>query len=332
MQNNNNLEIKGILVTLLAPMEDHIANGGEKLLGNVSSIKRRPDEKVYISGQMQRNALFKAIERLNFADENRGTTYVSNGDGIGYNVETNIRSDLGGFMHPRGGNYSGRRTSPLSVTPAVSINESEIGKDLLLRLRTQDREHSLATNEYSQEDLMNMNFFLDIGSVSVSKKFNYENEFHVDTDFVKHVNEKERERRVKLFLEASRSITDYANQARNAVCGEPQQVLIVFDTKLSRKASRFFNADDKEKENILKELKNRKAKYFIGDDKGVLKGDNEQLSVDEAYNKALEFFRQENVTLFDPCGGDNNIVSFEKAFGSLLAKKEKEDDTSETDD
>ena len=36
------MEIKGILVSLLAPFEDHIANGGEKLLGNASSIKRRP--------------------------------------------------------------------------------------------------------------------------------------------------------------------------------------------------------------------------------------------------------------------------------------------------
>ncbi len=37
------MEIKGILVTALAPFENHIANGGEKLLGNASSIKRRPD-------------------------------------------------------------------------------------------------------------------------------------------------------------------------------------------------------------------------------------------------------------------------------------------------
>ena len=34
------MEIKGILVTALAPFENHIANGGEKLLGNASSIKR----------------------------------------------------------------------------------------------------------------------------------------------------------------------------------------------------------------------------------------------------------------------------------------------------
>lgn len=76
------MEIKGILVSLLAPFEDHIANGGEKLLGNASSIKRRPDGRVYISGQMQRHVLFSAIDRLNNADKAKGDTFVSNGDGI----------------------------------------------------------------------------------------------------------------------------------------------------------------------------------------------------------------------------------------------------------
>ena len=62
------MEIKGILVTALAPFENHIANGGEKLLGNASSIKRRPDGRVYVSGQMQRHVLFSAIDRINTTD------------------------------------------------------------------------------------------------------------------------------------------------------------------------------------------------------------------------------------------------------------------------
>ena len=62
------MQIKGILITLLAPMTDHIANGGEKILGNASSIKRRPDGRVYISGQKQRHALFSALDRLNEDD------------------------------------------------------------------------------------------------------------------------------------------------------------------------------------------------------------------------------------------------------------------------
>src|SRR5689334_9182310 len=135
-----NMEIKGILVSLLSPFENHIANGGEKLLGNASSIKRRPDGKVYVSGQMQRHVLFSAIDRLNDTDADKAETFVSNGDGISNLIENDLRADMGGFMHPSKGDYSGRRTAPLSVTPAVAMKQSEVGRDLLVRLRFNEEE------------------------------------------------------------------------------------------------------------------------------------------------------------------------------------------------
>jgi CRISPR-associated protein Cst2 len=172
------MEIKGILVTALAPFENHIANGGEKLLGNASSIKRRPDGRVYVSGQMQRHVLFSAIDRLNMTDPAKGETFVSNGDGISNLIEKDLRADMGGFMHPSKGDYSGRRTAPLSVTPAVAIDESEVGRDLLVRIRFDEsddaKDQALATKEFSEHDLMHMNFFLDISALSISKVFKYE--------------------------------------------------------------------------------------------------------------------------------------------------------------
>lgn len=317
------MEIKGILVTMLAPMSDHIANGGEKILGNASSIKQRPDGRVYISGQKQRHALFSAIERLNFEDSRRNGTYVSNGDGVTTVIEKDLRADLGGFLQTKKEHYSGRRTAPLSATPAVAYNElrpsengdapkraSEVGRDLLIRLKVNeggDRDQALATREYSQEDLMLMNFFVDVGAVSIRKRFKYEDEMHLDTEYVKHVDEAERRRRIRLALEASNSLTDYANQARNAVSGEPQKVLIVFDTKLSRKASRFFRAGEMEQSNILKELDKRGAKYFLGDDTS-----DEGMSVMDAYDAAYKFF--DHNTLFDPTNDAAPITSeqFEK--------------------
>jgi CRISPR-associated protein Cst2 len=156
------MEIKGILVSIVAPMNDHIANGGEKILGNASSIKRRPDGRVYISGQKQRHALFSAIDRLNLTDSGRGNTYVSNGDGTTNLIETDIRADLGGFLHTQQDSYSGRRTAPLTATPAVALEPSEIGRDLLIRLKVNEtansRDQALATREFSQDDLMLMNF------------------------------------------------------------------------------------------------------------------------------------------------------------------------------
>lgn len=301
---------KGILVSIVTPMDNHIANGGEKLLGNASSIKRRNDGRVYVSGQMQRHVLFSAMERINLTDPNKGNTYVSNGDGIGNAIEVDLRADMGGFMHPSAGSYSGRRTAPLTVTPAVAMKASEITRDLLVRVKMNEdeasRDQALATKEMSDSDVMIMNFFLDITTLSITKIFKYEKEFHVSTEFVKHVNETERKRRVKLFLEATRSMTDFANQARNAVSGEPQKVLIVFDNKLSRKASRYFEAEQKERMNIIAEVTERKAIFFIGDDVAGEK------SVNTAYKEAFKLL--EDATLFDPCEGDKNIKKFSEAF------------------
>lgn len=289
--------IKGILVTLLAPMNDHIANGGDKILGNASSIKQRPDGRVYISGQKQRHALFCAIDRLNFSDENKGTTYVSNGDGVTNVIENDLRADLGGFLHTSRESYSGRRTAPVSATPAVALNPSQVGRDLLIRLKVNtsgEREQALATKEFSQSDIMQMNFFIDVGAVSIRQRSVYDDaEMHIRTEYIKHVEEKERKRRILLTLEGTASLTEYANNARNATSGEPQKVLIVFDTKLSRKASRYFQAGDVERANILKELTARGATYFFGDDTS-----EEQDSVAEAYIKARAFL--ENNQLFDP--------------------------------
>lgn len=250
-------------------MENHAANRGEKLLGNASSIKRRPDGKVYISGQMQRHVLFSAMERLN---EGHGQTYVANGDAPSTDITKDLRSDLGGFMDTNKGDYSGRRTAPISATPAVALWESSVGTDLLVRLKMdqngEGKKQALAVNEFSTEDDMLMSFHLDVGAVGVTKKFDYENEYHVNTYYERHIDDGEHRRRIMLFLEATESMTDYANQARNAISGEPNKVLIVLDPKLSRKAVRYFKAatSDTERANVLKELEARQALYFLGDD------------------------------------------------------------------
>jgi CRISPR-associated protein Cst2 len=320
------MNIKGILVSVVAPFENHIANGGEKLLGNASSIKRRPDGRVYVSGQMQRHVLFSAINRLNEADENKGDTFVSNGDGISNFIERDLRADMGGFMHPSKGDYSGRRTAPLSVTPAIAIGESNVGRDLLIRIKvnvkgeqsyqggyivrndndTEDNsKQALATKEFSEYDLMNMNFFLDVSALSVSKAFQYEGGFNIGTKYFKHADGEERKRRTKLYIEGTRYMNDYASQARNAVSGEPQKVLIVFDPLLGRKASRYFIAEEQEQKNILAELEAKKAVYFLGDDKT-------EKSVQMAYDEALRYLDANE--LFDPAQ-DEEVTTFAEAFG-----------------
>jgi CRISPR-associated protein Cst2 len=262
----------------------------------------------------------------------KGNTFVSNGDGISNQIENDLRADMGGFMHPSKGDYSGRRTAPLSVTPAVALAESEVKNDLLIRIQTNvkgaqaysdgyiirdqesekeakdetEQKQALATKEYRKKDLMHMNFFLDISALSISKAFKYENSFNIATTYFKHVEEEERKRRARLFLEATNLMNDYASQARNAVSGEPQKVLIVFDTVLSRKASRYFIAGQQEQENILAELKARDAQLYIGDD-------TTDKSVYQAYKDALDFLKENN--LYDPTDGSTDIKTFQEAFG-----------------
>lgn len=320
------MNIKGILVSVVAPFENHIANGGEKLLGNASSIKRRPDGRVYVSGQMQRHVLFSAINKLNEADENKGNTFVSNGDGISPFIEKDLRSDMGGFMHPSKGDYSGRRTAPLSVTPAIAIGKSDVGRDLLVRIKVNvkgdqsyqngyilredndaedNSKQAMATKEFSEYDLMHMNFFLDASALSISKAFKYEGGFNIGTKYFKHADNPERKRRARLYIEGTRYMNDYASQARNAVSGDPQKVLIVFDPLLGRKASRYFVAEKQEQKNILAELDAKGAVYFLGDDKT-------ETSVQMAYDKALKFLQENN--LFDPAK-DEVVKTFAEAFG-----------------
>ena len=296
-----------------------MANCGEKLLGNASSIKRRPDGRVYISGQMQRHVLFSTIDRLNHSDVGKGDTFVSNGDGVTNQIETDLRADMGGFMHPTKGDYSGRRTAPLSVTPAVALKESEVGRDLLMRLKvntnkSDSNEQAIATREFSQCDMMQMNFFLDVTTLSISKGYTYENSFCVKTIFHKHAKEDERKRRAELFLKATRLMNDYANQARNAVCGEPQQVLIVFDNELSRKASRYFVAEKTERSNILKEIEAREAKYFVGDDTGK----ECEKSVLDAYTDALKYLSENELYTCNP--DDACVETFKSAYEDLKKK------------
>ena len=301
------MEIKGILVSIVAPFDYHMANGGEKLLGNASSIKRTPDGKVYVSGQMQRHVLFEAIDRLNLADPQKlENSYVSNGDGVSNKIEVDLRADMGGFMHPSQGDYSGRRTAPLSATMAVALEESKIGRDLLVRLKmdtTEDsRDQALATKEFSENDMMLMNFYLDIANLSIHKAYSYDGSYHISTQYCKFATEEERKRRVKLFLEATRSMNDYSNQARNAISGEPQKVLIVFDTKMSRKASRYFAAkSENERTNLIAELEDRNAQHWIGDDESAS-------SVLQAYNSAFGVLNNSETTLFNPSGAEDIIT------------------------
>lgn len=258
------MQLKSILVTAVAPMSAHIANAGDKILGNMSSIKKLPDNRAYISGQKQRHALFEAIKEIN--DDPK--TYVSRGEAISNDLATDLRADLGGYMHPAGEAYIGKRVAPVSATFAIADKPSDIFSDLLQKLSAIPKEMTIAHREVSQKDEMVFAFHLDIPKVGVRTFENFnEDGHHISSRAVAFISKEEKLRRIKLFLRGATSLTAYSHSARNMVSGEPTKILITLDPTHLRKALRYFQSSREEQSAILTELESRGAKYFIGDDK-----------------------------------------------------------------
>jgi CRISPR-associated protein Cst2 len=287
--------IRSITVTAKARMRNHMANMGEKQLGNLSGIKRRPDGRVYISGQKQKHAFFAALSKLN-DDPN---TMVSNGDGVSGDIAKDLRSDLGGYMLPKKKDVgkSKRRRAPVSATMATAIEESNVGLDLLLRLLGDEdadaEKQALASREFSQEDEMEFSFHIQTEMVGVSVEPVYENNAHVRNEIVSHIGQEEKIRRIKLALEATRFLNDYANAARNMTSAEPFEVYITLDTVLSRDPAGLFapGTTDKQKENLVKAVEARGGVVIHGNNRG-------DFSVEDAYRKALEAIEEKGLFLY----------------------------------
>ena len=279
--------VKNILVTARSKMKMHRANSGQNRLGNASSIKQRPDGRVYISGQMQRHAFFEALKAIDDSDD----TYVSNGDATSYQIEKDLRADLGGFMLSE--TLSGeqaRRTAPLSATPAVAEDKSSTVRDLLLRLQTDgSTDNNIATQELSQDDVMNWSMNLNLRKLSTSERYHFDaaeeedRGMHVQTERVRHCSSEEKKRRAKLFLKAVSKLTEHASQARNMTTAEPFEVLVVLDTTISRKAGQYFDRSPAKQKAILAELDDRNAQHFYGSDV-----DEEEDFVFEAFSDAKD--------------------------------------------
>jgi len=79
-------------------------------------------------------------------------------------------------------------------------------------------------------------------------------------------------------------------EARNATTGEPQKVFIVLDTRLSRKAARYYDMNETEQERLKDELDGRGATFFEGDDT-----DPDATSVQAAYADALDALEEHGI-------------------------------------
>lgn len=287
-------KLKGILITSISTFENHTANGAENKFKNHTTFKQTCRNEAYVSGQMQRHVLANTISELNDCEPNKKETYVSNSNGTGGtdSIKKDLRADLLGLLNLSKESLAEKRVSPIKVTPAISLNEAEITTDLLTNYQVNSKENMLANKDISRSDKMLMNFFLNIGEVGITKNFKYDNSIHIDTEYVQHIDETERKRRARLFLEATKSLNGYANQSRNAIAAEPEDVLIIFlYEKQNMKGMRYFKSNEQVRKNILEELKDNGADVFIG-------CDDSTNSVNSAYKAALN--KLSELEIFNP--------------------------------
>jgi len=305
------MPIKNILVVTESVMDMHRANNGQNQLGNATSIKRRPDGRVYISGQMQRHAFFEALRHLDDSED----TYTSPGTATTHYVEDDLRADLGGFFQTDFTSLgdAGRRTAPLSATPAVAAERSETLRDLLLQIKKDSDSQNIATMEMSQSDVMHATFSLDCTSLSTSTRYKLDavsdsdnsRGIRVGEEVIAHASPEERLRRAQLMLRATRFINAHSSQARNLSSQEPRRVLIVLDTVLSRKGARFFQMSTKEQDAYREEVAARGAHLFEGDDQG-------NTSVESAYAGAMDVLTSDGIYQ-----GDWEVLPYEKTYEGI---------------
>ena len=303
--------IKSVLVNFQLNLQNHRANNGELTLGNASSIKKKDDGRVYISGQMSRHAFFCQVDRLN--DAHNGT-YVSNGDGITTNPAVDIRSDMGGFLVPKADVGSIKRNSPISATEIVAKAPSNFTSDLLVRFKCSETSskktskkasddntepadkknaQALASVETSDSDEMLGSFCLDVNELGIHKSFRYENVEHVETFHTQFITDTERLRRIKMFVEAATNLTDFAGQARNSTASTPSKVFIAFDTVYDRYSDNFFNLSEEDKQTLVQFIQKRGGVVFYGETVSeVLTGISNALET----LTTLEFSKPANIT------------------------------------
>jgi len=282
-------------------LDNHNVNANEE--GNNKEVNGR----VAISGQKLKYMMLSSIKTLN--EKSGGMGYVSNGDGATGDIVMDLRSDLGGYMITSDKNYSNRRTSPISVAYAVSENKSNFFDDLFVRFKMdkKDKKDKKASNEtdekhnkqrinnktYSEKDIIGLSFALDCKYLSASEYFTYSDGRNLSSVMYNHVDEVERLRRVRMYIDSTKFLEGWANQSRNAIVNTPIEVFISFNT--NSEFINYYNLNNTQRASLLKRLDNDGIRYFIG-------SDDSEYSVSDAYNDALLYLNSVEMV------GSDNLV------------------------
>jgi CRISPR-associated protein Cst2 len=298
-------KVKTITVTFCADVQNASMNCGDKEGGNDIVLKKGYDNNIRVSGQMVRHALFEKIDELN--DNNN--FYVSPGDSRNSDIVHDIASDLGGYLAVDEPIIDKKkRVSCVKVTDAMAITESNCYTDLLVCFETYKKYLNIAENkqrtnkdgtkdttkehkqaivyrEVSSKDKMVFKLAIEASRVGTWQR--WENNRFV---YERLIDEDEKLRRNKLFLQATSCLTHFAQQSTKLVNASPSEVFIVMETENRPKGMDYMQMTKIQRDNYLSELIDRGITFFYGNDN--LENCD---SVYVTYKKALAYLDEHGV-------------------------------------
>jgi CRISPR-associated protein Cas7/Csp1 len=287
----NKKKIVSISVSMQMNLVMHQANNGLNESGNMSSIKKTSDDRNYISGQMIRHSIFESMFRnnnLNISSD-KTETYISSADGIVPDISKNIRADMGGYMIPVKGGLANIRQSPLCASFAIAENESINNRDLMVKnVDNQDAnitDKIFLEKEFSENDTFNFNLHLNVIELGTIEKFEYKENLNIERTFEKIVDDKERFRRLLLFLDSLESLR-FSNSARANSDNKPSKIIISINTTEINDIYNYFEKDvnESKRKKKLESVEIHGGQYFIGND-----DDDDSLSVTKAIQEAKKY-------------------------------------------
>jgi CRISPR-associated protein Cst2 len=322
-----------------------------KVNADESTYQKSVDEAAAVSGQKYRHMIFEsmalnnelsAYEYSKHSSNGYGDSYFSNGDGISGNISKDIRSDLGGFMHPQENVHSRGREGILKSTYSRAHNDITYFSDTMLRLEHPDNtsaktktkketgdekvdrnnlQRILEKPGFSVSDRISFGSLLDISLLSSTERCVYDGGRNLKRYIEKHVSEDERVRRAHMYIDATNNLKGMANQTSHMVDSTAQEVFIVFNHDVNSRHINFFRMSETEKSNYLRRLNKKGVKYFYGNN-------NEEFSVDDAYDAAHEYLS--DVELLDLSNGEvivsdynNQKMSIESVISTIEKNKDK---------
>ncbi|QKF77957.1 type I-B CRISPR-associated protein Cas7/Cst2/DevR [Arcobacter defluvii] len=271
-------------------------NGGEGSGGNVTVMKKisnaNGDEFAYVSGQALRRYLKETLmqleEKISSVDEKGNPTFLDkdkNGKETFLDLNKKIDADilnkmyksvcdldLFGYMLPQGG----RRWSPVKVSPLVSLLPYKGEYDYLTRKQKMEDESKKSGN-IVQVEIDTKNFMRGNIMINTSHIGNEINEYTYESKAI--LDDKEKNKRLNVLLDAIKSFNGGAKQARNLEDIAPKFIIISKQktgNPFLLNALSVDNNDNINIENIKEALAdNTTEQYTIGIAKGIFANEQE---------------------------------------------------------